>query len=189
MPRLPTIRVIGSQATSTRPSAFSVSLLGLAMVVVIGRLPPCRTELGCLPGAGRARGELGTSLTPLGFLIDRVGGHRTEATQRRTPGADHGGRQLAPRRLVHEGHEFVGEARHSAANADAANIGAAPHAVHPAALGHIALDDWTPAAELDDALRRAVLGGEVSLLVVARPVAALVHRGAEQPGGPQGIVE
>ena len=36
---------------------------------------------------------------------------------------------------------------------------------------------------------RAVLGGEVALLVVAGPVAALVHGLAEQPGGPQRVVQ
>ena len=36
---------------------------------------------------------------------------------------------------------------------------------------------------------RAVLGGEVALLVVAGPVAALVHGGAEQPLRPQRVVE
>ena len=39
--------------------------------------------------------------------------------------------------------------------------------------------------ELDDALGRAVLGGEVALLVVAGAVAAFVDRLAEQPRRPQ----
>src|SRR6185437_13714948 len=97
MPKLPTIRVMGSQATSTRPSAFSLSLLGLAMVVVMGACLLAVLGLRCLPGASRARGELGTGLTPLGFLVDRVLSHRTESAQGRTPGTDHGGRELAAR--------------------------------------------------------------------------------------------
>ena len=64
--------MIGSQATSTRPSAFSLSLLGLAMVVVMGACLLAVLRLRCLPGASRARGELGTGLTPLGFLVDGV---------------------------------------------------------------------------------------------------------------------
>src|SRR5215510_16195876 len=46
-----------------------------------------------------------------------------------------------------------------------------------------------PAAELDQALRRAVLGGEVALLVVAGPVTPLVHGGPEQPGRPERLVQ
>ena len=70
-----------------------------------------------------------------------------------------------------------------------ADVGAAADAVDPAPLGHVALHDRAPAAQLDDALRRAVLGGEVALLVVAGAVAALVHGPAEQPGRPQRLVE
>ena len=60
-------------------------------------------------------------------------------------------------------------------------FGQPPIAVDPAALRDVAVDDRAPAAELDQALRRAVLGGELTLLVVAGPVAALVHGRAEQP--------
>src|SRR6185436_17528538 len=182
MPKLPTIRVMGSQATSTRPSAFSLSLLGLAMVVVMGACLLAVRGLRCLPGASRARGELGTRLTPLGFLVDRVLSHRTEATQGRTPGTDHRRRELAARGLVHERHELVGESGHRAADADATYVRASADPVQPTPLRDIALDHGAPAAELDDALRRAVLGGEVGLLVIASPVAALVHGGAEEPG-------
>src|SRR5262249_272779 len=52
-----------------------------------------------------------------------------------------------------------------------------------------ALDHRAPAAELDQALRRAVLGGEVALLVVAGPVTPLVHGGPEQPGRPERLVQ
>ena len=55
---------------------------------------------------------------------------------------------------VHERLELVREARHRAADADAADVRAAAHAVDPAALGHVALDDRAPAAELDQALGR-----------------------------------
>src|SRR4029450_12128776 len=81
---------------------------------------------------------------------------------------------------VHERHELVREARHRAPDADAAHVRAAADADDPAALGHVPLDDGAPAAELDQALRGAVLGGELTLLVVAAAVAALVHGGAEQ---------
>src|SRR4249919_3310514 len=146
MPKLPTIRVMGSQATSTRPSAFSLSLLGLAMVVVMGACLLAVLGLRCLPGASRARGELGTRLTPLGFLVDRVLSHRTEATQGRTPGTDHGRGELAARGLVHERHELVRKAWHCAADADTAHVRATSDPIDPTALGHVALDHRAPAA-------------------------------------------
>ena len=92
---------------------------------------------------------------------------------------------LRARRLVHERHELVGEAGHGAADADAADVGAAADAGHPAALGDVAVDHRTPAAQLHDALGRAVLVGEIALLVVAGAVAAFVHGLAEQPRRPQ----
>ena len=48
-------------------------------------------------------------------------------------------------------------------------------------FGDVAVHDRPPAAELHDALGRAVLGGEIALLVVAGAVAALVHGLAEEP--------
>src|SRR5438477_492964 len=83
--------------------------------------------------------------------------------------------QIPQMRLVHERHELVGEPWQRAADADAAHVGTAADAVHPAALGDVADDDGAPAAELHDALLRAVVGREVALLVIAAAVAALVH--------------
>src|SRR5207248_11226951 len=120
-------------------------------------------------------------LAPLGLF---VGGLRGEAAESADHGAVHrarGGGDLGPGWLVHERHELVREAGHGAGDADAADVRAAAHAVDPAALGHVALDHRAPAAELDQALGRTVLGGEVAFLVVAGPVAALVDGGLEQP--------
>src|SRR5207248_4806026 len=111
-------------------------------------------------------------LAPLGLF---VGGLRGEAAESADHGAVHrarGGGHLRPGWLVHERHELVGEAGHGAGDADAAHVRAATHAVDPAALGHVALDHRAPATEFDQALGRAVLAGEVALLVVAGPVAA-----------------
>ena len=128
-------------------------------------------------------------LAPLGLLVDGLVGDPPQPP-------DHGAVDAAGRRghppagrLVHERHELVGEARHRAADADAADVGAAADAVDPAPLGDVAVDHRAPAAELHDALGRAVLGGEVALLVVAGPVAALVHGGPEEPLRPQLVVE
>src|SRR4051794_39454791 len=118
------------------------------------------------PGPGGAGGQLPAWPAPLGLAVERVRGDAAQAADRRAVDADGAGREPATGRLVHERHELVREAGHGAADADAAEVGAAADAVHPAAFGHVALDHRAPAAELDDALRRAVLGGEVGLLVV-----------------------
>src|ERR1043165_3655296 len=92
-------------------------------------------------------------------------------------------RRVAPRIRIHERHELVREAGHRAADADAADVRAAADPGHPAALGHVAVDDRAPAADLHQALGRVVVGGEVALLVVAGAVAALMDGLAEDPGG------
>src|SRR5499433_3131127 len=183
MPRLPTIRVIGSQAISTKPVSSAV------VIALLYSLPARGTARAWSPGLLEARQELVALLAPLRLL---VGGLRGEAAK----GADHGavhraGRRgdLRSRRLVHERHELVREAGHGAGDADAAHVRAAAHAVDPAALGHVAFDHRAPAAQLDQALGRAVLAGEVTLLVVAGPIAALVYGRAEQPGGPQRLIQ
>src|SRR6202011_5721829 len=90
---------------------------------------------------------------------------------------------------VHEWHELVGEARHGAAYADAADVRATTDTVHPSALGHVALDCRAPTAELHQALWLTVLSGEVSLLVIAGAVAALVYGFTEQPRRPPHLIE
>src|SRR5919112_2419624 len=169
MPRLPTMRVIGSQAISTRPSPVPAR----SVVVIVPPLP-----VGTVAG-----GQLSAGLAPLRLLVHRLGGDVTQGADDRAVHAAGRGRHLAAGRLVHERHELVREPGHGAADADAAHIRAAADAVEPAPLGDIALDHRAPAPELHDALGRAVLGGEVALLVIAGPVAALVHGHAEQPGG------
>src|SRR6516164_1811578 len=183
MPRLPTIRVIGSQAISTKPVSSAV------VIALLYSLPARGTARAWSPGLLEARQELIALLAPLRLL---VGGLRGEAAQ----GADHSAvhhacrrGDLRSRRLVHERHELVREARHRAGDADAAHVRAAAHPVDPAALGHIALDHRAPAAQLDQALGRAVLAGEVALLVVTGPVAAFVDGLAEEPGRPQLVVQ
>src|SRR6187200_1469132 len=137
------------------------------------------SEAPALPGARGAGCELRARCSPLGLLIDCARGDAAQLAQGAAPGLDHCGGELAARRLIHEGHELVGEAGHSAADANTTDVWAAAHPVHPAAFGNVALDHRAPAAELDDALGRAVFGGEVRLLVVASPVTTLVHRPTE----------
>src|SRR6476659_570068 len=139
------MRVIGSHAISTRPLA---SLTGVLVAIP---LPP----LALVPGEQLLAGS-----TPLRFLVDRLLGDPAQAPHGGAVDLAGAGRHLRARRLVHERHELVGEAEHGAADADATHVGATADAVHPPPLGHVALHDRTPAAELHDALRRAVLGGE-----------------------------
>src|SRR5579859_5796253 len=94
---------------------------------------------------------------PLRFLVRRLRGEAPQAADHRAVHAAGGGRYGRARRLVHERHELVREAGHRAGDADAAHVRAAAHAVDPAALGHVALDHRTPAAQLDQARGRAVL--------------------------------
>src|SRR6201999_358238 len=136
-----------------------------------------------LPGTACPADEFGSRVPPARLLV--------EGAPRDTPqAADHGPVQarcgtgeLATWRLVHERHELVRETRHCASDADATDIRATADAVDPSALWYVALHDRTPTAQFDNAFRRPVLGGEITLFVVAGPVAAFVHGGAEQPLG------
>ena len=97
--------------------------------------------------------------------------------------------KLAARGLVHERHELVREARHRAADADSADVGTTPDAADPTALGNVAFDDRTPAADFYQALRRVVFGRELALFVVPCSIATLVDGVAEEPRRPPRLVE
>src|SRR5688500_15201129 len=146
MPRLPMIRVIGSHDIATR------------------FLSAIRSAFRC-----------GARLSPGGLAVERR--FREVAQRAHSPAVHEDGRSghLRARWLVHEGHELVGEPWHGAADAHAADVRTAADAVHPAALGHVAEDHRAPAAELHDALARAVVGREIALLVVATSIAAFVN--------------
>src|SRR4051812_43887144 len=98
MPRLPTIRVIGSQAISTRL---------LVEVVPVGRASVA--VMAGSPGPSRAGHELAGRSAPLGFLVHRAGGHGPQPPDRGAVRPHGGGGELAAGRLVHEGHELVRE--------------------------------------------------------------------------------
>src|SRR5579859_747256 len=172
MPRLPTILVIGSQAISTMPVSSAVVI-----------------AVSLLPGLLEAGQELVALLAPLGLLVGRPRGEAPERPDDRAVHAARRRRDPCSWWLVHERHELVREARHRAGDADATHVGAAAHTVDPATLGDVAFDHRPPAAQLDQALGRAILGGEVALLVVAGPVTALMHGRAEQPGRPQRLIQ
>src|SRR5215471_16229670 len=132
MPRLPTIRVIGSQDISTRPvsSAVAIAL-------------PFRWYLGT-PGSPAllvAGQQLVALLAPLGLLVGGLGRKAAQRPDDRPVQGAGGRRHLRAGRLVHERHELVGEAGHRARDADAPDVRTAAHAAAPAALRHVAVDD------------------------------------------------
>src|SRR4051812_22948762 len=179
MPRLPTILVIGSQDMSTSLPASGLTRSRTAIRALLSVPPP-----GLV-----ARGELVAVVAPGRLLVDRrVRDPAQLADHAPVAAGEHRGHAGAGR-LVHERHELVGEAGHRAADADAADVRAAADAGHPPALGDVAVDDRPPAPDLDQALGRVVVLGEVALLVVAGAVAALVDGLAEQPRRAQLVVE
>src|SRR5262245_48296999 len=95
---------------------------------------------------------------------------------------------MARRGLV-ERREPVGEPRHRAADARPARDHAAAHVVDRAALGDVALDDRTPASNVDQALLIAVLLRERALLVVPGARAVAVNGLREEPLRPPELVE
>src|SRR3712207_5177904 len=121
--------------------------------------------------------------------LHRDVGYAPEPPDHGAVGLGHGGGERRARRLVHERHELVREARHRARDADAAHVRAAADPAHPASLWHVAVDYRSPAAYLYLALGRVVVKGEVALLVVGCPVTALVDRLPEEPRGPELVVE
>src|SRR6478735_10189633 len=177
MPRLPTILVIGSHDIST--TSVSWVEVFLVCVAVIGVPSPGLREAGLELALG----------TPGGFLVEGGLGDLPQAAYGLAVERAPPRRQLGSGWLVHERHELVREPGHGAADADAADVRAAADPVDPPALRDVALDHRSPAAELDDALGRAVLRSEVALFVVPGPVAALVDRRAEQPRRPQLVVQ
>src|SRR5258708_11604191 len=157
IPRLPTMRVMGSQFMSTRLRFFSSSsgmVSGnVAMAFVLFRIVR-RLFSKWLEGV-RAfwpipSGKLWAIVAPLGFLVDGRVGNAAQCTNHAAVTADERGGEHTSGRLVHERHELIGKARHGAPDADAADVGTATDAAHPAALRDVAVYDRAPAAELDE---------------------------------------
>src|SRR5688500_2693285 len=103
--------------------------------------------------------------------------------------ARHRGRDDAAGRRLVERRELVGEPRHRARDADAPRLHATAHVIDRAALDDVAVNDRAPAANLDEALRAAVLVREQALLVVASAVAAPMHRLSVEPRRAAKLVE
>src|ERR1700727_1329923 len=126
MPRLPTIRVIGSQAISVSWLLSVPAGVSFSTVVIVSP---------CLLVAGAQFRALGA---PLRFLIHRAGGEAAQAPDHRAVHAAGRGGHGRARRLVHERHELVREAWHRAGDADTAHVRAAADTVAPAPPGRVA---------------------------------------------------
>src|ERR1700683_2375070 len=99
MPRLPTMRVMGSQAISTRPFLSSVNfLVGIALS----------------PDLLVAGGEVASWRTPFRLVVEGVGGDLAQPSDRVAVEAAGQGGDSCAGRFIHERHELVGEARHGA---------------------------------------------------------------------------
>src|SRR6478672_7249965 len=111
-----------------------------------------------LPGAGRSGLEFLAGMPPLWFFVHRATCDLAKVADDRAVQSGCRLGNLAARGFVHERHEFVREAGHSASDADATDVRAATDAVDPAPLRAVALDDRTPTAKLHNAFRRTVFG-------------------------------
>src|SRR5438093_1470547 len=74
-------------------------------------------------GRGMIAGaELVAAAAPPGLLVDRGLGEAAQSADHAAVDPDGVGGQFGAGRLVHEGHELVGEAGHGAADTDAAHV-------------------------------------------------------------------
>src|SRR5476649_1911482 len=121
---MPSRLVRGPWSWSSRCSAVSKSSLSSPC----GSMRWSERPSG-LPRAGRSGEKLSAGLAPLRFLVERLDRLGTQGPDGPAVGTNRRRRELAARWFVHEGNELVGEPGHRAADADAADIRAAAHAV------------------------------------------------------------
>src|SRR5277367_3110273 len=135
IPKLPTIRVIGSQFISTRLRFFwgtSGRVSGNVAMAFSFRL------------VGRwtiASGQFRPAVPPSRFFVQRGIGNAAHGSDETAIGANHVRRKLCSWWLVHKRHELVGKAWHGASDADSSHIRTPTNAALPAALGNIAIDN------------------------------------------------
>src|SRR3954447_25976786 len=122
MPRLPTMRVTGSQDMLTRLRGL-VSVTSRTAMVSPSPVRPARVV---------AAGQLRAVVAPPRLLVARVVGDRAQLANHPAVHGGHRRGERPARRLVQEGHNFIGKAGHGAADADAADVRAAADASHPA---------------------------------------------------------
>src|SRR5271156_475230 len=127
--------------------------------------------------------------TPAWLLVERRLGKTPECVNGAAISHNGGGREQRSGRLGHEGHKLIRKTGHSAADTDAAYIGAAADSRHPSAFSYVALNHRTPASQFHDASDVTVLIGKFSLFIIAAAVAAFVNCGTEEPARPQPAIE
>src|SRR6266566_8435169 len=156
MPRLPTMRVIGSHDISTSCDggvglSSRLTCVAIMLSPLFGLL---YVDVVSLPSPSWlvTRGQLSTGMSPGRFLVERVIRQLAETPQGSAPDAHDSRREFRPGRLIHKWHEFVGKSRHGTANADATHIGTASDTIHPASLGNVAVHHRSPATQLHQAL-------------------------------------
>src|SRR4029434_2089338 len=110
-------------------------------------------------------------MPPLRFFIDSPFSNAAQTSNQLSINSADPRGNLAPRMFVHKWHALVRERGHRTAHENSPHVWTAADAVDPAAFGHVAFDHRSPAAELDDALGRAVFGGKVTLFVVPGSIA------------------
>src|SRR5208283_1166714 len=120
IPRLPTIRVIGSQFISTSFLAPVGVPFVVDVTVPMISAPFLLVRPGSIPS-----GQFRASVPPFRFLVYGLVGKRPQRSDRLAVHRDACGRDLRARWLIHERHELVREAWHRAPDADSADVGAA----------------------------------------------------------------
>src|SRR5437773_8009308 len=129
MPRLPTLRVTGSQFISTPPGE-STAVIVLPPASGAGRAGGRRRPMS--PGLLVSGQQLIALDPPLGLRVRGLRGEVAQGPDDRPVQGAGGGGDLRARRLVHERPELVREAGHRAGDADPADGRAAADAVDPA---------------------------------------------------------
>src|SRR6476660_5180767 len=91
-------------------------------------------------------GQFSARMTPLRLFVDGAICDRAQSPKNASPHTNHDSRKRRSRWGIHEWHELIRETRHGAADANSADVRATANAVHPPALGYVAVNDRTPTA-------------------------------------------
>src|SRR4029077_16751721 len=97
--------------------------------------------------------------TPLRLFVEGAICDRAQSPKKATPHSNNHRGKRSSRGRIHERHKFLQEPRHGAADANSADVRTTANAVHPPALGHVAVNDRTQTAMFYQALERPSLLG------------------------------
>src|SRR4029077_3837249 len=127
---------------------------------------------------------LSVRMPPLRLFVQRRLGKTAQRANRLAIGHNRRRGKNRSRRLIHEWHELIREARHRAADTDAPYIGTAANPGDPTSLANIALNHRPPTTQFHDALTRAVLFRELGLLIISAAIATFMNGLAKKPSRP-----